>query len=382
MKSPVRLKGIYGDTNNAMRRYGGGDAIRTETAVMRALRWLKHQQDPDGSWGKNRIAMTALAVLTFLTHGERLGDSMEFDPTVQKALEYLLSRQKQDGRFEGEDDNGYSHPIATYALCEAYDMTLNPNLKAAAEKALVPIIKGQNPTGGWTYNMDPTPGEDGSYRNDTSYMGWCAQALKTAKLANLNVEGLDKALKLAVRGFKSNEDPDGGFGYTGSGTDGVTAVGAYCLMILGAADSREAKLALDLMKPWLPSLGDTLPGINGRNDNPQYYCYYASRCKYHARYNKGEWRTWASEMATLYVNEQKVIKNAIKDTHGRNCDIGWWENKDTSSDRPVMDTCLAAQQLMVFYSYRRQLPSPAIIEERADISTITDTEDIKIHADL
>jgi hypothetical protein len=35
-------------------------------------------------------------------------------------------------------------------------------------------------------------------------------------------------------------------------------------------------------------------------------------------------------------------------------EIGWWENKDHHTDRPVMDTCLAALQLMVYY---RNLPT-------------------------
>lgn len=178
IKSPVILKNIFGTTRDTGTRgvriaQFGGDP-QTEEAVMRALRWLKKKQQPDGSWSRQKVAMTGLVVLSFLAHGERPGDSQEFGETVQKALEFLIKNQRADGKFNGMDGNEYAHPIATYALCEAYGMTLNPNVKAAAEKALVPIIKGQHPTGGWTYKMNPNPEANGKYRDDTSFMGWCA----------------------------------------------------------------------------------------------------------------------------------------------------------------------------------------------------------------
>ncbi|MDD4102808.1 MAG: terpene cyclase/mutase family protein, partial [Kiritimatiellae bacterium] len=230
VKSPVILKNIYGSTRNTgtrgtqLVRFGGDK--NTEEAVLRALRWLKKNQNKDGSWSRSKVAMTGLGILTFLSHGEKPGESVEFGPTVQAALEYLMSVQnKTTGRIPGN----YDHPIAAYALCEAYGMTLNPNVKVAAEKSLDLIIKGQHPTGGWTYNMDPTPDkETGKYRDDTSYMGWCAQALKAAHLARLQVDGLDKAIKLAIKGFKANAHPAGGFGYTSPGRGGLTSVGTLC----------------------------------------------------------------------------------------------------------------------------------------------------------
>ena len=386
VKSPVILKGIYGDTRNtgtrgsSLRKYGGNQ--RTEDAVVRALRWLKVNQKPDGSWGNNPIAMTGLAILAFLAHGEKPGDSEEFGDTVQKGLEYVLSKQKEDGRFHkgNGDNNDYSHPIVTYALCEAYGMTMNPNVRTVAEKALVPILKGQHPTGGWTYNMNPNQ-EDGKYRDDTSYMGWCAQALKAAKLAKVPANGLDNAIKLAVRGFKANASPTGGFGYTDANVEGMTSVGALCLQLLGAADAREVKLSLDLMKAWKPTFDEKEPSVRGHNDSPQYYYYYATQAKFHAG-DKAQWDKWNGEMATLYVAEQKITKNAVKDPKGKDCDIGWWVNKDNHSDRPVMDTCLAALQLMVYYRYLPTTQESAVkVADEIAVSS-EETDDIKIDVDI
>ncbi|MEI7898789.1 MAG: prenyltransferase/squalene oxidase repeat-containing protein [bacterium] len=370
VRSPIILKNIYGSTRNTGARGAlvarfGGDR-QTEEAVMHALRWLKKNQNSDGSWSAQRIAMTGLAVLTFLAHGEKPGSSPEFGETVQKGLEYLVSHQGTDGRFTGMDGNGYAHPIATYALCEAYGMTLNPNVKAAAEKALDPIIKGQHSNGGWDYNMNP-----GTSRDDTSYMGWCAQAIKAAKLAKIQVADLDKVAKLAIKGFKSNAGGSGGFGYTGAGQGGLTSVGTLCMQLLGASNENEVKLSLDLMDAWQPSMDKNPVG-----ESPQYYFYYATQAKFHAGGKR--WDNWNKAMKPLYIGTQKIIKNGIKDHNGKDQDIGWWENGDTHTDRPVMDTCLAALQLMVYYRYLPTTSKDAVKVEEEIVATSTDTEDIKV----
>jgi len=389
VKSPVILRGIFGDVRNtgtrgsAMRRHGGDQ--RTEDAVLRALRWLKLKQNADGSWSNNRIAMTSLAVLTFLAHGEKPGDSEEFGETIQRALEYLISKQRADGLFDKGtgDNNNYSHPIAAYALAEAYGMTLNPNVKTVAEKALVPIIQGQTPQGGWDYNMRPGPNAEGAFRNDTSYMGWCAQALKAAKLAKLQVSGLDNAIRKAVGGFKLNAAPGGGFGYTSPGLEGMTAIGVLSMQLLGAADDRTVKLALDQMQSWKPSFAEREPNARGHNNSPQYYYYYATQAKFHAYLPSNPiWVRWNNEMKSVYVAEQKIQKNAIKDHKGQDQDVGWWENNDNHSDRPVMDTCLAALQLMVYYRYLPTTQEAAVRVEEEIAITSNDTDDITVISDL
>jgi hypothetical protein len=224
-------------------------------------------------------------------------------------------------------------------------MTLNPNVRAAAERALAPIINGQHPTGGWTYNMNAGVDENGRYRDDTSYMGWCVQALKAAQMAQLNAPDLEKACKLAVRGFKANAAPGGGFGYTSPGTGGLTSIGVLCLQMLGAAGDREVRLSNDLMAAWRPSFAEKAEGIGG---SLQYYFYYATQAKLHA--GGPRWDAWNREMKAVYLAEQKTAKGAYE-YDGKAYDIGWWENKDNHTDRPVMDTCLAALQLMVYYRY-------------------------------
>jgi len=373
VKSPVILKNIYGSTRNTGTRGAqmvkfGGDK-QTEACVMRALRWLKKNQKTDGSWGAHPQAMAGLAVLTFLAHGEKPGDSAEFGATVQLALEFLMKSQQSNGRISAS----YSHAIATYALCEAYGMTMNPNVKEAAEKALVVIIKGQTPEGGWCYGLVSTD------ENDTSVMGWCAQALKAGKMANLQVDGLEKASKLAINGFKRNSGPNGGFGYRGPGATGLTAVGTLCMQLLGASNEKQVKMSLDLMDAWSPSLEEKQAAVGGAC--LQYYFYYATQCRFHAGGKR--WTEWNSMMKKVYVPAQKVTPAASSgyvDHKGVAQEIGSWENKDQHGDRPVMDTCLAALQLMVYYRYLPTTSAAAIkVEEEIQVST-TDKEDIKVDA--
>lgn len=317
------------------------DVTESEQAVMRALRWLKKNQQADGSWPKNKVAMTGLAVLTFLSHSETPATSPEFGETVQRGIQFLMSAQEADGRFKNSDAHEYSLPIAAYALSEAYCMIQHPDIKDAADRAIHVLVTGQNSSGGWDYNMK------GSERNDTSVMSWCAQALKAAHLANAyrDKPALAAAMKKAVRGFRENYQSGGGFGYDKPGAGGLSAAGALCLQLLGAGGESEARATLALMDAWTPAF--LVADAKGPGGNIQYYYYYATQAKFHTGGKR--WTSWWNKLWRLYVRAQKIEKGAYTDPQGRPQEIGWWENTDANTDRPVMDTCLATIQLMVNY---------------------------------
>src|SRR5205823_6085779 len=130
-----------------------------------------------GSWltdgtVKDAAAGTGLGLLPFLaagiTHQSDPTDKSakkEYIRAVQDGLKYLLSQQKENGGFPG---SMYTHGIATIALCEAYGLTLDPDLKKPAQLALDFILAAQHSAGGWRY-QPKTPG-------DTSVTGWQVQA--------------------------------------------------------------------------------------------------------------------------------------------------------------------------------------------------------------
>jgi len=365
VKSPVILKGILGNRSpgsrgSALSEYGGGMGGLTEAAVLRALRWLKKEQKPDGSWVSPPVAMTGFGLLCYLAHGETPA-SEEFGPTVEKAIKFLLGQQQSNGRFPGN----YDIPIAAYAICEAYGLTQVPMLQEAAEKAIDVIIKGQHVSGGWDYNCGP--GE----RDDTSYMGWCAQALKAGYAAGLAHPELKGAMKKAILGFKKNAHPAGGFGYTGPGQGGLTAVGVLCMQLLGAAKEDECKKGLvyleqmtcDWKNPWL-----------GR---PIYYWYYGTQCKFH---EGGEtWKKWNSQFALTVANNQIVLKGAGID--GK--DIGYWEppNETEKSLGLVYNTALCTLMLEVYYRYLPTFKAPKEIDY-GNAGNVTAEDDVKVDIEL
>ncbi|MBR0057594.1 MAG: terpene cyclase/mutase family protein [Kiritimatiellae bacterium] len=447
VKSPVTLRNVYGSTRSAgmraqMLASGGGNA-RTEASVMRALRWLKATQNDNGSWPGNDVAMTGLAILTFLAHGEQPGTSEEFGETMQRAMEFLMRRQESiaarikkeygegygDGYYEmppsdekarkavkegGSIGGGYAHAIATYAMCEAYGMTMNPNIRASADKALKIIIDGQQPDGGWDYM--------GFWRirrirTDTSVSGWCAQALKAGVMADFyhDKEELDRASRLCVKGFKKNGSPEGGFGYTGPAKGGgLTGVGVLCLQFHHAANDPYVKASLDnVISKWKPQFvgsaptrirnekpKDLPPGAIG-GSNPAYYAYYGTQAVFQSGGKR--WEEWNKIMWPSYVESQFVIpagktgadcvcgqercqKKVTKpyvDHRGNEQEIGHWVNVDetgANSFRPVMDTCLAALQMMVYYRYLPTFKQVDVPEEI--VADITDSDDIIVDSNL
>ena len=62
-----------------------------DRSVLHALRWIKTQQHPNGSFGnKFPVAMTSFALLAYCGHCETV-DSPEFGKSVKAAIEYLLA---------------------------------------------------------------------------------------------------------------------------------------------------------------------------------------------------------------------------------------------------------------------------------------------------
>ena len=355
VKSPVTMKGIFGSRSpgargSALGRYGGGG--HTEGAVLRALRWLKKNQEDDGSWsgtsgggaGRANVqsAMTGMGLLTFLAHGETPA-SPEFGQTVKKAIEYLVGKNNSFPR-------PYQFPIATYALCEAFSMTKVPSIKAAAAQGIGVIISGQNPTGGFDYELTPCA------RDDTSIMGWCAQALKAGKMAGIQNPGLDDAIEKAIKGFQKNYAGDsqmGGFGYIRPKASELTGVGVLCMQLLGAQNEKECRGGLNRLIE-----KDTFAWP--AHWKKVYYWYYNTQARFH---EGGEcWRAWNKQFSVPLVKGQTIIANGIQDMNGKMVDIGYWETNNDRGGR-VMDTALCALMLQVYYRYLPTFQKPEDIAQ-------------------
>jgi hypothetical protein len=373
-KSPMIMKGIYGSRSPgsrgaALSRFGGNGS---DIVVLRALRYLKKNQHSDGSWGKDRVAMTSLALLAYLAHGETPG-SAEFGGTVKSAIEYIISKQKGNGFFIGADNHQYTQPIAAYALAETFAVTKIPRVKDAAVKALIPVVKGQNPSGGFNYNLKP------SERDDTSYMGWCVQALKSGKMAGLygDVPGLKESMHKAIAGFRNNyseRESYGKFGYAGKGGNGgLTGVGVLCLQFLGAPNSRECKGGLRSLANW------KFDWDNTKWHSFVYYMYYTTQ----ALFQQGgqHWKNWNAQFLPTITRKQNVInkeQSGYTDHLGHKHAIGSWKSpspQEHTGGNPVMETILCTLMLEVYYRY---LPTFMVVPEEDVKEEIGDQDDLQL----
>ncbi len=375
----------------------------TEAAVLKVLWWLKAHQNADGSWGKsNKIANSALAVLTYLAHGEFPGAPSpyrrDFGPTVQLALDYIIGSLYVGGdgqpHFKGSDGNEYSFLIATYALCEAYGMTRNPNCKEAAYRCLRRIVENQSSTGGWDYKVNRN-----STRDDLSFAGWAIQALKAGKMAGLRPDGLKVAINKAINCLrKRSYSKSAGFTYTptknnNGGPSGLAGVGTLAMQFLGKGSEAEAKNALEVMRDWKPGFtAEEVSSRKGLGGCPQYYCYYATQCKYQAGMKAGAtkedeitWQKWNAAMRKLYPASIIDVDEKVADWTGKEHRQGYYENKDAHTTRPYMDTCLAALQLMVYYRYMPTTSVKAGEDDEADevaVKALDKSTDVAVTVDI
>jgi hypothetical protein len=391
IKSPISFKGMYSSRNpgsrgSALGKYGGSGA--GEDAVLKALRWLKKNQLPDGSWPTTKPAMTGFALLAYLAHGET-PSSVEFGATVERALYFLMDSLRTGGNhFTGADGNDYTHPIAAYALSEAYGLTKNPALRESAAIAIRRIMKGQHGSGGFNYKL-----ESASERNDTSYMAWCAQALKAAKMAGVfdteETMELDKVMRKAIDGFKQNyqgggggdaEYDAGGFGYTGPGKSGLTAAGTLCMQLLGAGREKEARGGLRGMDPW------TFEWAGQGNGSVIYHAYYGTQAKFHE--GGDTWKKWNLQFSPALVKNQTVEPKAIADANGKMQDIGYWDSassghSDGGEGKRVMTTCLCTLMLEVYYRYLPTFQKPEDVGDQAnDAPAAVNKNEVKVQVDI
>lgn len=240
-------------SNRTSRLRSSGGRISSERAVQDALAWLKLQQNADGSFGENYpVGMTGLAVLAYLGHCET-PESALYGRTVERALEYLVSRVGRGPKgltaSSGGHGDSYEHGIATYALGEAYIMTGDPEYREPFVRGIRRIIDAQTEGGGWLYSMNGQPEEGVLF--DTSISGWQIQALKSAYLASLNeVEGIEESLDRAAKGMRRMyNDEKRIFRYRRPDDDGghLVGVGVFTLAMWKHMESPEAQAGIQVL---------------------------------------------------------------------------------------------------------------------------------------
>ena len=204
-----------------------GGTPACEEDVVRALDWLKSQQNEDGSWGENlRVHLTGLAVLAYLGHCET-HESAQYGETVTRAVAYLTERAlAHEGYLKGDYVNHYhhnaygcvEHAIGTYALGEAMAMFAKADspfpyaraLKKAAREAVRFTLANQIQTGSfswWSYGVENKSSRfDKSFRENfwlyryVIHTSWNLQSLVAAKEAGLHIPQIQRRVP---KGFEA-----------------------------------------------------------------------------------------------------------------------------------------------------------------------------------
>lgn len=346
----MRLRQVNEEEKRDLVEAFGGDED-TLTAVRSGLAWIVKQQHPDGRWrldkfadnkskghgdAKSDTAATALALLPLLGDGNTQHNG-DYRDEVRKGIKWLVDNQKDDGDlYTGGSHNAhmYSHGMASIALCEAYGMSRDPELREPAQRAVDFIVAAQHKEGGWRY----TPGQAG----DTSVLGWQVMALKSAQMAELDVppETLAKAKQWLQRVQQSR----GEFKYqrSGHGSPAMTAEGLLCHQYLGASRSDPRLHAgAEFLLKHMP---------RDRTSDTSYGWYYGTQVMYHMQ---GQfWQQWNDAMKETLLRTQ----------HQSGDHTGSWDPKDKyeKNGGRLYSTALRVLMLEVYY---RHLPLYQVLEQ-------------------
>jgi len=266
-------------------------------AVEAGFRYLRSQQNTDGSFGRGRygrhVGITSLCALAFMSDGNLPGRG-PYGEQVQKALDFVLAHSTETGLLAAETSHGpmYGHGFAALFLGEIYGM--NPDdqrVRDALVKAVDLIVGTQNEEGGWRYN--PVP-----YDADISVTICQIMALRSARNAGIKVP--KRTIDRAVSYVRRCQNPDGGFKYmlqSGGSAWPRTAAGVASLYYAGIYDDDSIDRGIAYLK------ANAFPGRAPAAQAHYYYGhYYAVQTMY---LSGGEhWQQWWPAIREELINKQ------------------------------------------------------------------------------
>jgi hypothetical protein len=322
-----------------------GGSLASEQAVEAALQWLANHQLPSGAWSlvhdggqckgqcanpgcRDRFdpAATGLSLLAFLGAGYTHREG-KYTDNVKRALYYLhqaVETTPQGASFLAQSERGmYNHGIATFALCEAYQLTGDPDLKDLCQQAIYFIESAQSYNGGWGY-LPKQPG-------DLTISGWQMMALKSARAAKLNVESSTIA---RAKNFITSQRAKDGVTYFYREPNGqsicCTAIGVLLRMFLG--------------DNWTdPAILEGLILLSKHRDygSDIYFRYYTTLALFHA--GGPLWEQWNTACREHLI--------ATQASEGHESGSWYFENAFAKDGGRLYTTAMAAMTLEVYYRY-------------------------------
>jgi hypothetical protein len=302
------------------------------SAPLKALRWFKKNQNPDGSWGTKEAStqLTPLVILTFLGHGETPASS-EFGETSRKSFIWL---------HKEASNNNTPDPLITWAICSAYGYTRIPLLEKPAKKQLKLIIDSQQHDGSFKYNGDLLfPAK--KYNTVSHCLNLIA--LKEGYVGGLcnekNNINVEKGLKWLIKNcFLKNKK---GFSlYPGDKKTSPLAISTALFTIISfipkipAMRETLVKLYEDVKFNW-DKPGLKYPYLTWYSMNKAIYNGYAG--------HGDEWKTWSKAYSSGLVNHQNKE--------------GYWLHPEAGKmfsekkDKTIYCTVLSTLMMEIWYAY-------------------------------
>lgn len=241
-----------------------------DEAIDKAMEYLVKRQSNDGQIADNRrnaTAMSSLAIMAFAAAGHMPNDPTDEGRASAKALAYVLGEQRidKDGYFGRDGSRMYGHGIVTLMLTEVLGHGANAEqdrlIRERCEQAVDMIVRSQKKRkspahqGGWRYSPD-------SGDSDLSVTVWQVMALRSAHNAGLDVpvESVNAAVKYLERCYASARDDEG---------TPIDKKSAFVYMVQGDGKWRGVRNGGRLASPSTAAAGLLAMQVCGRYDAPE-----------------------------------------------------------------------------------------------------------------
>ncbi len=207
------------DLSTATLQVSPFDKDRVDLAVDKAVSFLVSKQRKDGAILDDSYdtTMSALSIMAMASVGVQPGDPSSEGRVMQEALAFVLKddRQEKNGYYGAKDGSRmYGHGIITLMLSEMLGMSPNQELDGRiherCQQAIDLILSSQKENksfqfrGGWRYTPD-------SRDADLSVSVWQLMALRSAKNDGLKVPAtaIEEAVEYLRRSYASPLDRNG-----------------------------------------------------------------------------------------------------------------------------------------------------------------------------
>lgn len=307
-RSALWTLGLGGLPASAWAQLGADDAAvpaaglmspATQVAIDRGLEYLASRQNEDGSFGSGgysrNVAVCGLVGMAFMSAGSTPGRGPH-GLEVNRCVAYLLNHAQDSGFITMAEaaSHGpmYGHGFATLFLAEVYGMSPDSQVRDVLAKAVKLIVDTQNSEGGWRYQPQ---------RRDADISVTICQimALRAARNAGLYVP--NETVERCVEYVKRSQNPDGGFMYMLQGGQSRfprSAAGVVAFYSAGIYEGPELERGLDYLIRELPA-NDSF----NRATHYFYGHYYAVQAMWHA--GGDYWEKWYPAIRDALLARQK-----------------------------------------------------------------------------